>query len=216
MSQKSRLKPSAIATKIKKWIATAQELKAETFRFALPSTRLTSVKSLCQDERAAEGFAFYIKQQVQQEMQAVECPETFPQEEWDAHIQLMADSINQMDACLSIPDPQGKQAIQALLRQIDQYQGDDYRKVHWNTVHFVRSGYLLKLEYAMRCFVDRDFPYWAYKLARECTEHYEPSYGTGLIPKSLPMLLDIAEFWCQYYLDQSLEEKFPAVAELRE
>jgi len=30
-------------------------------------------------------------------------------------------------------------------------------------VHFVRSGYLLKLGYAVLC--GQDFPYWAYKLA---------------------------------------------------
>ena len=216
MNQKAQLKPSAIANKIKKWVVTAQELKDEKFRFGIPITRLTSIKSLCQDERAAEEFAYYIAQRVQQEMQDAERPETLIQAEWDAHTNLFADAITQMDGCLATPDVQRRQAIQTLLRQIDQYQGDDYRKVHWNTIHFVRSGYLLKLEYALRCFIARDFPYWAYKLAREYVEHYEPGYGDGITPKSLPMLLEVAEFWCQYYLEQSLEEKFPVVAELKD
>ena len=38
---------------------------------------------------------------------------------------------------------------------------------------------------------------------------YEPSYGSGLIPASVPMLLEVSEFWCNYYFDCSLIEKFP-------
>jgi hypothetical protein len=91
-------------------------------------------------------------------------------------------------------------------------QGNDFRNVHWTTVHFVRSGNLLKLEYAIRCFTDRDFPFYAYKLAREFTESYEPRYGAGLIPESVPKLLEIAEFWCQYYFRQNLAEKFPKLS----
>jgi hypothetical protein len=49
----------------------------------------------------------------------------------------------------------------------------------------------------------------AYKLAREYTELYKPESGTGLIPESAKMLLEIAEFWCQYFWGQNLAEKFP-------
>jgi len=41
-------------------------------------------------------------------------------------------------------------------------QGDDYRNFRWTTVRFVRSGDLLKLEYGLRCFVEKNFPYWPY------------------------------------------------------
>jgi hypothetical protein len=47
------------------------------------------------------------------------------------------------------------------------------------------------------------------QLAREFIEGYKPQYGTGLIPESLPMLLEVAEFWCQYYFGQNLSQKFP-------
>jgi len=55
---------------------------------------------------------------------------------------------------------------------------------------------------------EQDFPYWAYKLAREYVERYQPQYGSGLIPESVPMLLEVAEFWCQHYFGQTLSEKF--------
>ena len=74
------------------------------------------------------------------------------------------------------------------MKQIDRLQGDDIRHVHWTTVHFVRSGELLKLEYAIRTFVSQDFPYYAYKLASEYVEGYQPQYGSGLIPQSVPQL----------------------------
>ena len=207
MTQKSQ--PRAIANKIKKWLKAAMELSHEKITLALPITRLTSIKSLCTDEIAAQNFALYLAQRVQQEMNQAEPSERLTLEEWSNHKSLMADAIAQMESYLATPTDEGKQSIRGLLRQIDSLQGDDYRNVHWTTVHFVRSGYLLKLEYALRCFVDLDFPYWAYKLARECVEGYQPSYGSGLIPDSVPMLLEVAEFWCQYYFDCSLSEKFP-------
>ena len=64
-----------------------------------------------------------------------------------------------MESYLEIPDSEGKQIFWKLLREIENRQGDDIRRVHWNTIHFVRSGDLLKLDYSLRCFVDRDFPY---------------------------------------------------------
>ncbi|MBE9213768.1 hypothetical protein IQ247_14020 [Plectonema cf. radiosum LEGE 06105] len=49
------------------------------------------------------------------------------------------------------------------------------------------------------------------KKAGEYTELYKPKYGTGLILESANMLLEIAEFWCQYFWGQNLAEKFPLI-----
>lgn len=125
---------------------------------------------------------------MQQEMDRFDRSENLTQSEWETHLTLIADAIAQMERFLNTPTYEGKQSIWELLRQIDRLQGDDYRNVHWTTVHFVRSGYLLKLEYALRCFVERDFSHWVYKLAREYTEGYQPRYGSGLIPDSATRL----------------------------
>ncbi len=199
----------AIANKFKKWLQVIVKLNNGNFTFAIPITRLTSIKSLSKNETAAEQFALYISQKVQQKMNEVECSEQFSIEEWSTHLNLMSDAIAQMEGYLAAPTYEKKQILWEFLRQIDSLQGDDYRNVHWTTVHFVRSGYLLKLDYALRCFIEQDFPYLVYKLAREYVECYEPSYGSGLIPDSVPMLLEVAEFWCNYYFDCSLSEKFP-------
>ncbi|MEG4496636.1 hypothetical protein QUB05_04500 [Microcoleus sp. F10-C6] len=197
----------AIAKKIKKWIQTTQEV--EKAQFAIPITRLTSIKSLCPDEVAAEKFALYIAQRVQQQINQAICPEHFTSEEWAQQQQLVDEAITLMQSYLESPSYESRQSLRNLLRDIDGLQGDDYRNFRWTTVRFVRSGNLLKLDYALRCFVEPDFPYWAYKLAAEYVEGYGLQSGSGIVAESVPMLLEVAEFWCQYYFDQSLNEKFP-------
>jgi hypothetical protein len=196
----------ATANKIKKWIQATKEV--EKARLAIPITRLTSIKSLCADAVAAEKFALYIAQRVQQQINQATCPEHFTSEEWAQQQQLVDEAIALMQSYLDSPSDESRQFLKNLLRDIDGLQGDDYRNFRWTTVRFVRSGDLLKLEYALRCFVETDFSYWAYKLAREYVESYAPQYGSGITPESIPMLLEVAEFWCQYYFNKSLSEKF--------
>ena len=150
----------AIAKKIKKWIQTTQEV--EKARFAIPITRLTSIKSLCVDEVAAEKFALYIARLVQQQINQAICPEHFTSEEWAQQQQLVDEAITLMQSYLESPSYESRQSLRKLLREIDGLQGDDYRNFRWATVRFVLRGDLLKLEYRLRCFVEENFPYWAY------------------------------------------------------
>jgi len=197
----------ATANKIKKWIQATKEV--EKARFAIPITRLTSIKSLCVDEVAAEKFGLYIARLVQQQINLATCPEHFSGEEWEQQKQLVGEAIALMDSYRENPSYESRQSLKSLLRNIDGVQGDDYRNFRWTTVRFVRSGDLLKLDYALRCFVEPDFPYWVYKLAREYVEGYGLQSGSGIVAESVPRLLEVAEFWCQYYFNQSLSEKFP-------
>ena len=164
---------------------------------------------MCTDEVAAEKFALYIARRVQQQIHQAICPEHFTSEEWEQQQQLVDDAITLMQSYLENPSYESRQSFRNLLKDIDGAQGDDYRNFRCATVRFVRSGDLLKLEYALRCFVETDFPYWAYKLAREYVEGYGLQSGSGIVAESVPRLLEVAEFWCQYYFDQSLSEKFP-------
>ncbi|MEG4501632.1 hypothetical protein QUB05_31230 [Microcoleus sp. F10-C6] len=196
----------ATANKIKKWIQATSDV--EKARFALPITRLTSIKSLCVDEVAAEKLALYITQRVKLQMNQASCPEHFISEEWEQQKQLVNEAITLMQIYLENPTYESRQSLRNLLKEIDGLQGDDYRNFRWTTVRFVRSGDLLKLEYALRCFVEPDFPYWAYKLAAEYVTRYTSHSGSGIVGESIPLLLEVAEFWCQYYFNQSLSEKF--------
>ena len=48
--------------------------------------------------------------------------------------------------------------------------------------------------------------YLGYELAKHYAERYNPSYGTGLIPESAPLVEDIANFWCGYHFGVTLEQ----------
>jgi hypothetical protein len=114
-----------------------------------------------------------------------------------------------METDINAQTPQGSLEMRKLLTNINELQGNQYRNIPWGTLHIVRSGDLLKLTYALQCFESKNVPYWAYKLGREYVEDYQPSYGTGIIPQSIPRLLEVAHFWCWHYFQQPLPEKFP-------
>jgi hypothetical protein len=204
-----KAKGKAIATKIKKWLSTVNELNTQSYPFAISITRLTSLKSLCQDEAAAKQFALFITARIQAQMQESDRPERYSPDEWQTYLSLFTEAINLMAAQAVTQTDESSSAIRKLLKDIDALQGNQYRNIPWGTLHIVRSGELLKLTYALQCFESNNVPYWAYKLAREYVEEYSPSYGTGITPRSIPMLLNVAEFWCWHYFQQSLDEKFP-------
>ncbi len=204
-TMKHKKEETAIANKIKKWLQTAEETKADIYGFGINITRLTSIKSLCQNDLiAAEKFALFIIQRVYEKMNEMTRPEYFSVEDWRDDKQLISEGINLMENYLQNSEPEIQQKMRSLLKEINNRQGDNIRRVHWNTIHFVRSGYLLKLEYALRCFIDRDFTYWVYKLTADYVAEMD-----GIKTKSVPRLLEVAEFWCKYYFGQTLTEKFP-------
>jgi hypothetical protein len=204
-----KTKGKAVATKIKKWLEVVRELNEQEHPWAISITRLTSVKSLCQDEAAAQKFALFMAKRIQAQMLESVRPEHHSLEEWQTFLTLFEDAIALMEAEAKAHTQAGESAISELRRKIKALQGNDYRNIPWGTVHFVRSGDLMKLSYALQCFDSRDIAFWAYKLAREYVEEYNPSYGTGIISKSIPNLLCVAEFWCQHFFEQTLPEKFP-------
>src|SRR4028119_564135 len=106
----------AIAKKIKKWIQTTREV--EKARFAIPITRLTSIKSLSADEVVAEKFALYIARLVQQQMDRANCPEHFTDEEWEQQKQLVDEAISLMDSYRENPSYESRQSLRNLLKDI--------------------------------------------------------------------------------------------------
>ncbi|MGK7925371.1 MAG: hypothetical protein AB4290_09015 [Spirulina sp.] len=193
------------ATKIRKWLNAVKTLRNRDLDWALPVTRLTSIKSLCQDENAARAFALHISQRVLQQMKNSDLPENSSFREWQKY-QTFAIAI--VDA---IKTRENVKVLQKHLEKLAVSLGQNPGEVSWTTIRVLRREYLLKLEYALRCCTEGDREIWAYKLAREYVECYSPAYGTGLVPDSIPFLLDIAEFWCRYYFNLSLSEKFSKI-----
>jgi len=79
--------------------------------------------------------------------------------------------------------------------------------LRWGQARIIESTELLLVENALRCVLfPRESAYWAYQVAKGYAERYDPRYGEGLIPKSAPMVEDIADFWCRYFFGMTLNK----------
>lgn len=77
-----------VAPKIRKLAETARELRQT--KYALSITRLTSLKSLCQEEDVAANFALYIAKLAVKQMESSQSTRSFLGEEaWTEHSQLI-------------------------------------------------------------------------------------------------------------------------------
>jgi hypothetical protein len=86
-----------------------------------------------------------------------------------------------------------------LLRELESVN-DEYESIPYGMVRIIQDKNVLIVEDAVQCVLS---PYstssQAYHLARDYAERYDPRYGTGLIPDSAPLVMDIVDFWCHYY-----------------
>jgi hypothetical protein len=83
-----------------------------------------------------------------------------------------------------------------------------YENQEWGPVRIISSSETLVLEYAVECFLSTSqAPNGAYRLARAYAEQYDPRFGTGLVPKSAPMMEEIARFWENYSLNRAEKER---------
>jgi hypothetical protein len=119
--------------------------------------------------------------------------------DWNLYQTLVAEAVTAMSHYLKDPSSQNLQALQKLQSRVSRTQ-NEYRQVGWNTVRTIHSTEVLLVEYALECMISPELaPDYAYRVGREYTERYDPSYGTGLIPASVPLLEDIVQFWRAYY-----------------
>ncbi len=186
-------------TKIRRLAQIAADLRVgHTF----PITRLTTIKSLCTDPDAAARFSHHIAKLTACKMEHQQEP-TPPH--WTAYIELVTEAITHMERYLQNPttdiDP-----LRNVLVSLQQVQ-NTYKNITWGPVRIIESRDVLVVEDAVQCLLKpAEAAYWAYHVARDYAERYDPRYGSGLIPESASMVEEIADFWCQYYFGKPLQE----------
>jgi hypothetical protein len=193
--RRDRVKPDATPTvprtvveKVHKFVEIAEALRSgEHFQI----TRLTSLKGLCKDPRAARSFARFLVVQARKRADDKEATDRIKG--------LMDRSISGLESYLEDTTKERKERLYDLLRELEQEQ-DEYKKIGWGQVRVVHSMELLVVEKAMKSLLrDHEAPFWLYQAARDYCERYDPRHGTGLIPASAPMMQDIADFWRDYF-----------------
>ena len=159
-------------------------------------TKLSSIKSLCQNESIRQHYCWYLFDCAKRELESKVVP-AYGQTLNEQFIFNLVHDIAQIIADMQ----EGKEVSDALHQyknQLAHYQSD-CKKVKWTTVRLIKNNDLLIIEYLIVCLLSTDD--YAQKLAYHATrayvEAYDPRVGTGLIAKSIPMLEDVLAFWRQ-------------------
>jgi hypothetical protein len=169
-------------------------------------TRLTTIKSLCEDPEAAAQFGVHLAVLTQAKMSRRDCPDHLDSTTWTRFQELAADAIGQMENYLAEQTGDKAASLRDVLSALEGAQ-NRYEYLEWGPVRIIESSELFLIETAVRCILSpTDSAYWGYRVAREYAERYDPRYGTGLIPESAPMVQEIAEFWCRYHFEKPLNQ----------
>ncbi len=198
--------PPAIIKKIQTLAQIAADLRAgKDFNI----TRLTLIKSLCEDPEAAAKFALHIAKLTQKNFLAGRAGRG-DTKKCQKYKGLIAASIRAMTGYLRTPTEKAKERLWDLFTKAKDAQSKVEHQ-QWADVRIIECWELLIVETAMECVLH---PWHSsiigYQLARKYAERYDSRYGTGLLPKSAPMVEEIAEFWGRHYLGRGWRKKVEA------
>jgi DNA-binding MarR family transcriptional regulator len=159
-------------------------------------TRLTSIKSLCQNPAASARFVTYLARKTLQRVeQGTGRTRQRSAEQAGRHRQMMTDAVAALEQWPDSPSEARRQQLWELLDQMRQEQ-NEHQNIPLGAVRLVRDWDLLLVEYAVQCVLrPSESPYWAYQTARDYAERSSSPYPNGLTPESAPLVQDIAEFW---------------------
>lgn len=110
--------------------------------------------------------------------------------------ELVERAVERLGSYVETPSDPERQALRELLRELESVN-NEYKPIPYGMVRIQNKDVLI-VEDAVQCVL-YSAPNRAYRLARDYAERYDPRYGTGLIPVSAPLVMDIVDFWCDYY-----------------
>jgi hypothetical protein len=203
--------PRDVLDKVRKLSALPGE--ARHSRWAIASTRLTTLKGLCREPDVANRFVTYLARKTLERVAAGRRrAEGLPRETARAHRELMAEALDEMEGWLRSPTEARREHLWDLQRRMEAEQ-NDYERIKWGAVRLIRDADLLLFEYALRCLLGPEAAgHWAYQTARHYAERYDPRRGTGLIPESASLVQDIVDFWASHF---GIDPSAPPAAAVR-
>jgi hypothetical protein len=183
----SKPPPDPALKKVEKLEGIAEALRrGEDFSI----TRLTVLKGLCDDRRAAGEFALFLARKAQERLRQGDAPERYRK--------LVDRAVKEMKPYLTDPDDERKDGLYGLLREMQSEQ-DEHKNIAWGSVRIIESMDLLVAEKCVQAVLrPEEAPQWLYQAARDYCERYDSRHATGLIPSSAPMVEEIAGFWRKY------------------
>jgi hypothetical protein len=179
-----------VAAKLQKLALLARELRGgEHFEI----TRLTTLKSWCEDPIAAGRFALHLAEHSKGRAGKKYKP-------------LIANALRQMKKHLANPSDQAPEPLWHALRELEDSQ-NEIKDTRWGRVRTIHCKEALLAEHALRCVArPRESAHWGYQAARQYAERYNPRYGTGLIPESASAVEDIVAYWARHHFGRDAKK----------
>jgi hypothetical protein len=154
-------------------------------------TRLTIIKSLCAEPGAAAAFALFLAQRIQNKMRQTKCSARYRE--------LVDRAVKELKSFLTNRTEERKARLSSLCREMEAEQ-NDCERIGWNLVRVIKNTDLVVVEVCLKSVLrSYEAPIWAYQAAKDYAERYDAKHGSGLIPRSAPMVEEIAEFWREHY-----------------
>lgn len=149
-------------------------------------TRLTVVKKLCENQKAAGAFAMFLAQKALGRLREKRSNERY--------VELADRAIKKITSFLGDPTDVRRQQLRSLLLEI-QAEQNEYVSIKWSAARNIKSWDLLIVENALRSILNRDeAPIWLYQAARDyvgSTMEFEQ--------ESIPQLEEIVRFWQEHF-----------------
>jgi hypothetical protein len=186
--------PRGVLSRVRKLAQIAREL-SKGANFSI--TRLTTLKSLCEDPGVTAHFAVYLAKHTSRSANKRSNSGHLGKD--GPHDELITRSVERLASYVERPSDPEREALQGILRELESVN-NEYESIPYGVVRVIQDKNVLIVEDAVRCVLSPySAPSQAYHLARDYAERYDPRYGTGLIPDSAPLVMDIVDFWCEYY-----------------
>ena len=123
--------------------------------------------------------------------------------EWRMHNELVERAVERLQSYVEGPSDPKREELRESLRELESVN-DEYESIPYGMVRIIQDKNVVIVVDAVQYVLSPySAPSQAYHLARDYAERYDPRYGTGLILDSAPLVMDIVDFWCDYYsIDQ--------------
>jgi hypothetical protein len=156
-----------------------------------PVTRLTTLKGLCEDPKAAGAFALFLVRKIQRRMREKHAPKRYRE--------LVNRAVREMKPYLEQPTDERKERLWSLWHEMKEEQSE-YRPISWGTLRIIKSMELLVAEKCLESILrSHEASFWLYQASRDYAERYDARHPYGLTPKSAPLVEEIAAFWRDYF-----------------
>ena len=170
-------------------------------QWAVSITRLTVLKSLCQQHERANRFVAHLARKTFEHLNQAKERSGHPATPVDqSHREMMEEALEGLAAWQRTPTEKLRRTLSELHGRMRAEQ-NEHRNIPFGALRLITDSELLLFEYALSGLLahEREVGTWAYQTARQYAERYDSSHGTGLTPASIPLVQDIVDFWAAEY-----------------